>query len=254
LATNSTAITTAKKRWERAEFWLEAASVIGGLMVGVGLWIEGESTFGQRLVTGGVAMEVICAWWVLIASRKLQNILETEFAKVRLETANANQRAAEAEKHAAEAQLELERFRAPRIIQNRDEVVSELKAVLDPMSANAIRVEIFTVDNDDEVIRLRDQFIDLLQQAGWRVQMNLNRRISGDMPTNGVTVEIHVGSTVRSFFDRNGNVNTYNLGEKALAVVSAFRNGGLQITGPMHSSKMATDAQIEIVIGNKPRD
>ena len=76
LATNSTAITTIKKRWERAEFWLEVASVVGGLMVGVGLWVEGETSIGQRLVTGGVALEVICAWWVLVSSRKLQNILE----------------------------------------------------------------------------------------------------------------------------------------------------------------------------------
>jgi hypothetical protein len=157
LATNSTAITKIKEHWERAEFWLEVASVVGGLMVGVGLWIEGETTIGQRLVTGGVAMEVICAWWVLVASRKLQNILETEFEKLRLETA-------EAKRAQAQAELDLEQLRA--IVLWRHIAADKFLAVLygRPKPRNT---EIVYLRDDPEVWSLANEVFTLLHKADW---------------------------------------------------------------------------------------
>jgi hypothetical protein len=262
LATNSTAIAKVKRRWERAEWWLEVASVVGGLMVGVGLWVEGETSVGQRLVTSGVAMEVICAWWVLVASRKLQNILETEFETLRLETASANERAAESGRIAATANLEiarltleLERLTAPRIIAQREQVIGDLRSIVaELIPYGSLRVEIFTLDNDDEVVRLRDQLIDVLQQAGWEPRMNQNRRVmSGGLPVNGVTVEMQAGTTVRQLRGRHGDNVTYDLGRKGLAMVKALQTGGLWVNGPYPTSNMVTDAQLEIIVGNKPQ-
>ncbi len=157
LATNSTAITTIKKRWERAEFWLEVASVVGGLMVGVGLWVEGETSIGQRLVTGCVALEVICAWWVLVSSRKLQNILEREFETLRLETAQAKQKQAEAELHLGRLKEQVAWRHIPA-----DEFV---KALQDGPKARMVNV--LYLRDDPECWSLAMEFIDVLSKASW---------------------------------------------------------------------------------------
>jgi len=52
---------------------------------------------------------------VLIASRKLQSLLETDLEEMRLETAHAHERAEEAVRRAAEANERAERERLARI-------------------------------------------------------------------------------------------------------------------------------------------
>jgi hypothetical protein len=161
LATNSTAIAKIKERWERAEFWFEIVSVIGGLMVGVGLWIEGETSIGQRLVTGGVAMEVFCAWWVLVASRKLQNILETEFETLRRETAEARRRQAQAELDLAELRV--------KVIW-RHIVADKFLSVLQGSPKPTTTAIVYPRD-DPESWSLANEVFTLLHKAEWPVTL-----------------------------------------------------------------------------------
>ncbi len=127
-------------------------------MVGVGLWIEGETIIGQRLVTGGVAMEVFCAWWVLVASRKLQNILETEFETLRLETAEAKRRQAQAE-------LDLEELRVKVIWRHID--AAKFLAVLQASTATPTNTEIVYLRDDPESWSLANEIFTLLHKANW---------------------------------------------------------------------------------------
>jgi hypothetical protein len=269
LATKSTTAIKSKQRWERLEVVLEVASIGGGVLLTVGLWLEGWKGLGAKLVIVGVAIEVFVSGWVLLASRKLQTIQERALEEMRYETAQANARAEEASRDAAESNriaaeanlevarlnLEIERLQAPRILnlKQRDQAINELRAaVTELIPYGSLRVEIFTVDNDDEVIRLRDQLCDILQQAGWIPRMNLNRRPT-ILPVNGVTVELQTGTTVRQLRSGHANNLTFNLGPKALALVSALRRAGLEVSGPFPTSNMVTDASIEIIVGNKPQ-
>ncbi len=223
MATTSTAITKIKKGWERAEFWLEVASVAGGLMVGVGLWIEGETSIGQRLVTGGVAMEVICAWWVLVASRKLQNILETEFEALRLETAQANQRASEAvtrgeeaNARAAEANLELARIKLPRML-----IDEQQRRLTEEMRAYSGEWFSLSSIEDPEAIDLVRVIGACLQNACWEMLEpesairigNIGRGIG-----RGVRVRVAFGNSPRTEMIAKGLTDALN--EKG--IVSTF--------------------------------
>lgn len=173
---------------------------------------------------------------------------DRQIETLRKGTADANARV-------AEAQLELERLKAPRTIQNRRQVIVALKAAIEELIPfGSLRVEVFTADNHDEVTRLRDQIIDVLKEAGWDARMNPNSRSTGGIPIGGVTVEIQLGTTVAQLMDRRGNRKEYNLGIKARALAEALRLGGLDVIGPQASSNMKSDAKIEIIVGNKPED
>lgn len=240
--------------------------LIGCILVVAGLffedWVAQLRVSGEVAVIIGVALEGLADGGIFLAAGRLRMIQDAELEKMRSETATANERAAESSRMAAEANLEvarlnleLEKFRAPRIfdLEQREQIVRELKAAIaELVPYGSLRVEIFTVDNDDEVIRLRDQLIDLLGQGDWNARMNFNRRIT-PMPVNGVTVEIQAGTTRRQITSRRGEIMEYDLGVKALALVQALRNGGLDISGPFTTSgTMVTDAQIEVIVGNKP--
>jgi hypothetical protein len=84
------AIAKRKRRWEHAELALEIASLLGGALVIGGLYIEGLPALGSELVIAGVVIEVAFGWCVLVVSRKLQAILETEIARLKNETAQLN--------------------------------------------------------------------------------------------------------------------------------------------------------------------
>jgi hypothetical protein len=259
---------SSRRWWERLESASEIALLVGCLLVVAGLffedWIAAFRVSGEVAVIVGVTIEGLADGGIFLAAGRLRMIQDAELEQMRSETAAANERAAESSRTAAEANLEvarlsleLEKFRAPRIfdVEQRERVIHELKlAIAELVPYGSLRVEVFTVDNDDEVIRLRDQLIDLLLQAGWVPRMNFNRRITG-MPVNGVTVEMQAGTAIKQLTRGRGNVleiMEYNLGEKALALVRAFRNGGLGILGPFTTS-LVTDAPIEIIVGNKPQ-
>ena len=90
-----------KRRWEWVLAALEVASVVGGILVAAGLWIEGWRGIGPKLVIVGVVIETFVSVWVLLASRRLQAIQEIELESMRLETARANTRGEEAARAAA---------------------------------------------------------------------------------------------------------------------------------------------------------
>ena len=221
-------------------------------MVGVGLWIEGETTVGQRLVTGGVAMEVICAWWVLIASRKLQNILETEFETLRLETARANERAekaasavaesnrlvAEANLEVARLTLEIEKMRAPRVFtpEQRANLVAQLKLPRVPDWMREWGVEVI-IDNDDQEARsFGEQLSADLKRANWnvRTQPNPNR-----LAMTGVVIEMNAGFSER-------------LMTHADKLVAALRSEGISVNDPNVFNTNDLYPTIRIRVGRKP--
>lgn len=115
--------TRIKRRWEWIETILEVASIAGGILVAIGLCLEGWTGVGPKFVIVGVVIEVFVSGWVLLASRKLQTIHERELAAMRFETAEANARA-------AEANLALERLKTPRTLtsEQRERITNAMRA------------------------------------------------------------------------------------------------------------------------------
>ncbi len=154
------AIARRKRRWELAELGLEIASLIGGALVIWGLWAEGLPAFGSKLVLAGVVIEVAFGWCVLVASRKLQAILETEIAQLQRDAA------ASAEKQ-AEAELKLEQLRkdtARRSVLGSKEF---RKALAEVPKAEILQVS-FPRD-DGEAFSFAFEIATVLHELGWSV-------------------------------------------------------------------------------------
>lgn len=200
-------------------------------MVAVGLWIEGETTIGQRLVTGGVAMEVICAWWVLIATRKLQNILETEFETLRLETAEANRRAAEAvtrgkeaEARAAEANEKaeherLERLKIERQIAPRAISPEQHKSIVDQLLAYRpdVPVGVFAAKQNAEIMSFSNSLIWALSEAKWPVSAGVKE--DQYRAVVGVVIEVRANADSKDWV-------------RAEALAAVLRGQQIDVFGP----------------------
>jgi len=201
-------------------------------MVAVGLWVEGETTIGQRLVVGGVAMEVVCAWWVLIASRKLQNILETGLETLRLEAANANARA-------AEAMLELSRIE--RRLELRSLTPQEQERIANKIvfwKVSQIAVVNARAD-DSEVQDFLTQLTRILAEAGWHPivikDTNVSRGLIGLLVIANEKAGPHVSENVLA----------------ARTLVEALSESGIFTQGPL-SMPRPWPAPIHLVIVAKP--
>ena len=221
--------------WERILLALELLSVIGAIIVAVGLWMEGWRALDEELVVIGVGIEAFVAVWILVASRTLQAIQERELEEMRLETAQANARAAEADARATEANVELWKLKAPRTVPDseRELLVSMLRAI-----DNKCRVDIYALIPHDEIRGLQSQLLSVFNQAGWDVRTNANLRIPQPGIVNGLIVEVNAGASPQMLITAN-------------AIASALRKVSLETVGPQASYTMR-DAPIEILVGPKP--
>ena len=118
-----------KSSWERFLGISELAVCVGGIVVVAGLvleshWIEEAlHDVGESLVIAGVAIETLTNAGLILAARKLQAIHERELESMRLETAQANARA-------AEASLALEKLKTPRTLtlEQREPITHAMRA------------------------------------------------------------------------------------------------------------------------------
>jgi hypothetical protein len=156
---------------------------------------------------------------------------------MRLETAQANARAAEANEKAEHERLErlkIEEKLSKRILSREQQlqIIDELRPF-----AGKSRVEVFAYINLDEVVWLREQIWNTLREAGWDARGNVNSRVAASL-VNGISVEIAPGTT-------------REIGEAAMAIVLALNRVGLMTGGPIGSHNLR-EAPIEILVGNKP--
>lgn len=132
-----------RRFWERLQLASEIALLVGCVLVVLGLvfedWIKSLLGIGEIAVVVGVMIEGLADGGIFLASGKLKMIQESELEQMRLGSAQANERAEEARRAAAEAnaqtaslqlQLEVERQkRAQRSLttEQKDALVAELK-------------------------------------------------------------------------------------------------------------------------------
>jgi len=163
---------TIKQRWEWVEAALEVASIVGGILVAAGLWLEGWKGFGAKLVIVGVAIEVFVSGWVLLASRKLQALQERELEVMRLETAQAKQKQADAE-------LQLERLKEHSRQRHimRAPFLKKLEGRPKPTA-----VSIVYPRDDGEAYSLAWEIYGLLVEAKWRVDLPVPIKPKGEAP------------------------------------------------------------------------
>ncbi len=183
MSTSSTATIRTKRFWERAQAALEVVSIVAGIVATVGLWFEGWREFGPRLVFGGVAVEVFAAMWILLASRKLQNILEEELGRVSLLAAQAIERAGETKKGLIEAERNLEQEHTARLKleaqlawrqitrAQEDLIIKWLSAYKDAPMKTFCMIDVSAYGPDPEAIQLASQLAKAIGKSGCRTSL-----------------------------------------------------------------------------------
>jgi hypothetical protein len=123
--------------------------------------------------------------------RNLQRQHDNDVASLQLQAAKAIERAAVADQHAADANLALERYKAPRAITDADAEI--MRKNLEAFSNT--RIEIFLTSDISEVINIHTRIIQILHDAHWQPESwNL---MGGSMAATGAVVLIKNGSGKR---------------------------------------------------------
>jgi hypothetical protein len=234
----------------------EIALLVGCFLVVAGLFFEDwVATFrisGEIAVIVGVMLEGLADGGIFLAAGRLRLIQDAELERMRLETAQANERA-EASTHAAEKakrdvaeanlevarlNLEIEKPKAPRALTPNQE--TDLIARLNlPHTADRFHEmgTNITVDNDDQEARnLAEQITRILRLANWdpRESPNTDRRA-----ITGVVIEVDTEWREK-------------LADPATKLASAFREEGLTVSGPNAVRFGDIYPLIRVMIGRKP--
>jgi hypothetical protein len=178
---------TLGKRLKRRESWGE----IFGITVGVGLiieyWDDIHDCFvhwhappmpliGGLLVTIGVLGEVFFSRLVVSTSEELQALADSDVSQANRKAAEALERAANAERDAAEANLarvKLEQRMSPRTLFGPGH--EELKTVLASRADTTVDIVLFD-HHVQETVLFAAQLISVFSEASWKTRLWKSRR------------------------------------------------------------------------------
>jgi hypothetical protein len=223
---------------EKLSSWmgrLDVASAIAGSIVVIGLVVEDgpellksfvTKTLPQRAVTGallvtlGVLAEVTIAFTIARIAKRIEAIDAEHIANIRRDAAAAEERAALAEKAAAEANLETEKLKAQFSWRSLMGPVGKLTAVL---SSQPGSVWIEYPHGDPEALSFAREFHLLFGATGWNVGM---RALMGSPFGFGIILpepagpSAHSTATIRQAFIAQGiEFNTAPLPPEAPAMI-----------------------------------
>ncbi len=169
----------------------EFALLVGCLLVVAGLffedWITVFRVSGEVAVIVGVAIEGLADGGIFLAAGKLRMIQDAELEKMRVETAEANQRAAEANEKAESERLErlkLEDKLAWRSLTAEQQ--EELIDKLEPFAGQ--RIDIFTTSGQAEIMYLANMLQVVFLEAGW-IPPSMYQGATFLFPVPGIMVE-----------------------------------------------------------------
>lgn len=161
------------------------------------------------------------------------------------ETARANESAAVASQKAAEAELKLEQFKAPRSFSS--EQVSRIVQALKPFAATHFDAAIITSDPEAENLLLQiehilatAQWIQIDWKGGDVVYTRLNRRVVGIVSVPGVIIQM-----------RSENVKKFEAA--AVALQNAFTSEGIttKAEGGVGGYPNQNNDVLHILVGKK---
>lgn len=236
--------------WVRLRFVSELGIILGSALVVLGLmlesdWATGWRTLGAAAVIVGVAVETLLDGGILLASHKLEMLHNQELEAMRLETAQANDRAAEANEKAEHERLErmkIEERIAPRTLSAKqwESIASKLR-----WSRPEREVPVFASKNDAEIMRFANSLGKALQIANWP--------IVGGVKSYFDRIPIGVWIEYRDIADATDMA-------RANLLVEVLRDEGIEVSGPRaaelgftaSTSGDALNLPVQILIGEKP--
>ena len=223
-----TALLSKREALEAALGRIEMWALIFGVIVVIG--VAGESIFGVRTWRNNRKLRDL--------QQQIEQIQQTETTQLNNEAEDARSTARKADERAAKAELELEKLRTPRTID--DETFNRLVKRFRPFSGQNFDIDAFR--DDKESTDFATRIFNALQLAGW----SLAKNSSG---TLGFVVVVGVEFCVRPDADSR---------TKMIANESAsiFRSEGISATDlvfpPSNDFGILTTDMILVRVGKKP--
>ncbi len=229
---------------------LEPAPVDPSLLVSANWWFD-VSWYGLLIAgcitTFAAAATVIFLFIQYWSSGVRERHAEWRTSALELQTAQANSRASEANQKAKEAELALERFKAPRTIIE----AQAFNFVKEASKYSGARADVWIIGDNPEPIGIGQIILVLLEKAGWTTAY---WNWTGAGALTGVGIAVKNGSDADVDKTATFLVNALN----SFGIASFRLNWGIDwdkfpgmLNGPPFSGDKA--APIRIVIGTKPQ-
>jgi hypothetical protein len=206
--------------WDTLSFWLVTAGAISASLGGVSAIMFRR--YNHQLVA-------------LTEQRNTQEKQASDRA-----IADAGVRAKEAEARAAEATLELAKFKAPRALTSEQQ--NEISAALKFFAGTPFD---FSVQTDHESVALMAQIGAALENAGWKRQASVATIVYTPIGKPPAAVVVYQGLQIGIAESRRNDFTP-----PTLALENALMRAGLEVTAAA-ASNVGPEA-IHIMVGSKP--
>ncbi len=217
-----------------AEFWLS--------------WIGTAKLVAAFLVAAGVAVEIVGDWVSRPYEKVVKNIREDELSRLSTEAesaraaiAEANARAKEAERGAAEAKLELEKFKAPRMLSF--EQSAHIIGKINPFAGQEYALSVASGDEAASFLCTLDL---ILMTAGWKRHETFGS-ITVDTNCGAAALNTLSGVRVRVSADA-----ALELTRKATIFASALNDEGIAVAIEKDPKNIPIPV-IVLMVGSKPQ-
>jgi hypothetical protein len=200
---------------------------------------------GGALVVLGIAIELVGTIGIFATSLRIETEHRSEIADLNSETARVNERAANAERDADNARLELAKFKAPRTLN-----FEQQERITDALKPFARTPFSFCVLPEPEPGNLMQQIASALGAAGWSWKpwvsnTGLAFQVPGE-PGAGVINSL-VGLTIEISEKRQSDLT-----KPALALTSALKAEGIKAQSLFATGDSAMPDSVHVYIGQKP--
>lgn len=261
---------------ELEPFWphfvLLSVSIVSSFAVAAGIILESPKysesihRIANKLVIGGVAVEALCTIGLFVFDEGISGAQQSRIAELqksnnfllaqgqeaeafasraRRDAAKANEHAAQLEKEAAEAQLALQRFKAPRWLTQLQQ-----DALVDTMRPFAPQEYALSAGEGQEAENLLCLLDSLLQRAGWvkvehfgALAVDTSCGAAGVNSISGVQIRVPAGTLYTP--GHGANAAATELGR----LLNAFDIAAFPAFDPKNIPKANT---INLMVGMKP--
>jgi len=176
-------------------------------------------------------------------ARRAITAANEQVASAQRDAANANARAKEAESHTAEVELELAKYKAPRMLN-----CEHVKPLIAPFAG---RIDVVTDASNPEFLNFTNALLNCLGQSGWDPNPNNSKEVQRSL--SGILVEV-VGNDPQVLKAANALGSALKLEGLEVhgpvpAGVSPINGGAFMGAGPV--SGRANNAPIKLSVGTK---
>jgi hypothetical protein len=210
-------------------------------------WAEFISFWSNWILIGALVIGVVATYGIVVSGNVKESAANKEIARLSSEAEASRAAIADANARALEAQLALEKFKAPRSITP----LAEKKAIDELTNLTGNSADIFILAEGPEPATLGKAILTILSAAQWKVDSWV---WSGAGAATGVLVSPKLGSNRDIDKASDALVEAFNVAD-ILSTKFIWPGDWDHFAGILNGAPFSSDtsAPIRIIIGTKPQ-